>query len=115
MCDELVRIKQYLLKFVLDCLKKQEICSKAMCFRRASFFLISDRFETQETCTKVVEEDVSYVFDPFKTQDVYGEALSEDFTFCNIVLIGAIKNDLDLTLNLKQNLISDFQLCITLI
>ena len=51
MCDESVRIEQCLLKFVLDYLKKQEMCNEAMCIRLASFFLISDCFETQEIST----------------------------------------------------------------
>ena len=79
--DEAVRIEQYLLKFVLDYFNKQETCDEAMCFKLASFFLISNRLETQDICTKAAEEDpwdLSHVSDHFKAQEMCEEAVSED-------------------------------------
>ena len=50
MCSEAVQNKPWLLKYVLDCLRTQKIREGVMHVRPAEFFLIPNRFKTQEMC-----------------------------------------------------------------
>ena len=54
-CDEAVRIEQYLLKFDHNHPKKQEMCNEAMHMILSAIFPAPDYFKSQEVCIKADE------------------------------------------------------------
>ena len=69
------------LRFILDHLKTQEMCEKAV--EKSPYQLgdFPDRFETQEMCIKAVEDEpdvIEYVTDHFKTEEMCEKAAEDD-------------------------------------
>ena len=54
-CDEVVRIEQYLLKFVHNHPKNQQMCNEVMYMILSAIFPAPDYFKTQEVCIKADE------------------------------------------------------------
>ena len=78
-----VPIYKYLLDYVPERLKMQEMCSEVMRINPAVFFLIPDHFKTQKTCIKVVEVQpwkLYYVPNHFMTQKMCNAAVSNDLS-----------------------------------
>ena len=81
MNNEAMHIDSYLLLYVPDQYKTQQICNELMCTRPAFFDLVPDCLKTQEMRIKGVEVDPWKLYDVpdhFKTQKMCSPAVSKD-------------------------------------
>ena len=58
MCDKVVRIGPWALRYVPDHLKTQEMCNLAIKLDPCTLVCVPDQYKTQEMCNKVVRMDV---------------------------------------------------------
>ena len=73
MCDKAVELYPWMLEYVPDQFKTQEMCNKAVEKDPGMLRYVLDRFITQEMCNKVVEKYsiiLTCVPDQFKNQNI---------------------------------------------
>ena len=80
----------YLLDFVPDHLKTQEMCTKAVCKNPYSLKFVPDPLESSEMCAEAVRKgpwSLRFVPIDLITQEIYNNAMKNDHGLWNMFLI----------------------------
>ena len=90
MCNEVAANNTYMLRYIPECFKSQEMCDTAIPIKPAKFFPNLARFKTQEMCIEVVEVDQWQLYDVpdhVKVQEMCDKAVGKSLLVCSMFLI----------------------------